>query len=57
MTDTTAADTTAENTAADEPVLSDVDLFIEKLKELVEAAGSQTHAYFDDLVELAKKLI
>jgi len=44
-------------TQSDDPVLSDVDLFIEKLKGLVETAGSQTHAYFDDLVELAKKLI
>ncbi|KAB8312940.1 hypothetical protein EH228_04475 [Erwinia endophytica] len=73
MTDTTAADTTATTaetvtvttepvvttteTADSEPVLSDLERFAAKLKELVETAGSQAHAYFDDLVELAKKLI
>ncbi|KGT86266.1 hypothetical protein NG99_26250 [Erwinia typographi] len=30
---------------------------LEKLKELVAAAGAQAHAVIDDLIELAKKLV
>lgn len=33
------------------------DAILAKLKELVTAAGGQAHAVFDDLVELAKKLV
>ncbi|WP_208952663.1 hypothetical protein [Rahnella sp. ChDrAdgB13] len=33
------------------------DAVLAKLKELVAAAGAQTHAVFDDLVDLAKKLV
>ncbi|WP_241647812.1 hypothetical protein [Rosenbergiella metrosideri] len=40
-----------------EQVKTDVELFEAKLKELVTAAGSQSHAVFDDLCKLAKQLI
>ncbi|WP_241609724.1 hypothetical protein [Rosenbergiella australiborealis] len=40
-----------------EKVKTDVERFEEKLKELVTAAGSQSHAVFDDLCKLAKQLI
>ena len=32
------------------------DAVLAKLKELVAAAGAQSHAVFDDLIDLAKKL-
>ena len=32
------------------------DAVLSKLKELVAAAGAQSHAVFDDLIDLAKKL-
>lgn len=37
--------------------VSNSDAVLAKLKELVAAAGAQAHAVFDDLVELAKKLV
>jgi hypothetical protein len=40
-----------------QPVVNNCDAVLAKLKELVAAAGAQTHAVFDDLVELAKKLV
>ncbi|MFD3225684.1 hypothetical protein [Rahnella aceris] len=40
-----------------QPVVNNSDAVLAKLKELVAAAGAQTHAVFDDLVELAKKLV
>ncbi|WP_037379648.1 hypothetical protein [Serratia sp. M24T3] len=42
---------------AAEPEITETDAVLAKLKELVAAAGSQAHAYIDDLIELAKKLV
>lgn len=55
MTDTAAAPETVKTDF--EKVKTDVELFEAKLKELVTAAGSQAHAVFDDLCNLAKQLI
>lgn len=66
VTDTvveTAAEPTIVNTSG-EPVTTqattvsttETDAVLNKLKKLVEAAGAQAHAVFDDLIELAKKL-
>ncbi len=41
----------------EQPVVNNSDAVLAKLKELVAAAGAQTHAVFDDLVDLAKKLV
>lgn len=41
----------------DEAVKTDVELFEDRLKHLVEVAGCQSHAVFDELCQLAKKLI
>ena len=51
MTETTALTSDTSTVTA-----KDADIVIEKLKELVSVAGAQSHAYFDDLVELARKL-
>lgn len=50
-------DTAAAPVVDPEQVKTDVELFEAKLKELVTAAGSQAHAVFDDLCNLAKQLI
>ncbi|WP_158781602.1 hypothetical protein [Pantoea sp. BAV 3049] len=46
----------AEPAVASAQVTDKTDLVLAKLKELVAAAGAQTHEVIDDLIELAKKL-
>jgi len=43
--------------AAEEQTATESDALVAKLKELVAAAGAQAHVVFDDLVDLAKKLV
>ncbi|WP_208952088.1 hypothetical protein, partial [Rahnella sp. ChDrAdgB13] len=52
-----AADVQPVADVVEEPEVTETDAVLAKLKELVAAAGAQSHAVFDDLVELAKKLI